>query len=348
MKMKQTIKNIIEKLTWKRIIWASICIVCILAAIILNISRVNMVKKLEDQTVISRWTDNNDWSQISCYFSNKEDVKPDRIMQIRYMVEQKLKGASIDVTSENPSARLIVDCYSAIGEVSASYGKNTFSGTAYGVGAAFFLFHPLPLVYANYFSETDLMDDYVLIDEEIAWKLFGSSNVVGKYITIKNIPHKIVGVYERVKDSMNEKAGNAKPTMYLSYNSLNKYGTNRGIKTYEIILQNPVSGFAKKNVAEVLAMDEYSVSIVENSTRYQLPSLWKILRSFPTRSMSMHGIIYPFWENIARGYEDVAVILLKIEFACLIIPILTFIIVCIWLRKIVKEKIRKRKDGKNY
>jgi len=346
--MKKKWQSIVEKITWKRIIVICICLCFLFVAIILHGVRVHLVKQLKSQNVVSRWSEENDWAQISSFFSVREDIQPEKIMQIRYTIQQKLKEESITVTDENSSARLYVDCYSANGEVVATNEENSFSGNAYGIGGDYFIFHPLNLIYGNYFSESDLLDDYVIVDKEIAWKLFGSSNVVGEYISIQNIPHMIIGVYERDSDSMNQLAGNGEPTMYLSYHSLANYGTNRGIKTYEIILQNPVTGFAKKFMDEVLAMDEDSVSMVENSSRYQLSSLWGIIRSFPVRSMSMNGIIYPFWENIARGYEDVAVRLLKFEMVCFIIPFIYIVFLCLRIRKAIVEKLRERKNKKLY
>ncbi len=346
--MKKKWEKIIEKFTWKKMIWFFISLFCIIVVVVIHGIRIHMVKQLKDQQVVESWTDQNDWAQISCFFSISEDVQEDTIKKIRYELAEKLEEASFAVDEENSSARLFVDSYSAMGEITLSFDENNFSGKAYGVGGDFFVFHPVTLVYGNYFSEANLMDDYVIIDEEIAWKLFGSSNVVGKYVTIQNIPHKIIGVYERTVSKMDELAGNDVPTLFLSYQSLAKYGTNKGIKNYEIIMPDPVSGFARNMVDEVLNMEEDRVSIVENSSRFQMDSLWEIATSFPSRSMSMNGIIYPFWENIARGYEDVAVILLKIELVLLVIPFCLCCFLFIWIRKITKRKLEQRKKKNKY
>ena len=42
-------------------------------------------------------------------------------------------------------------------------------------------------------------------------------------------------------------------------------------------------------------------------------SLLKILGAFGTRSMGLSGITFPYWENIARGYEDILAGLLLAE-----------------------------------
>ena len=48
-----------------------------------------------------------------------------------------------------------------------------------GVGGDYFRFHPLKLRSGSYLMETDLMKDRVLLDEELAWKLFGGMELTG-------------------------------------------------------------------------------------------------------------------------------------------------------------------------
>ena len=38
--------------------------------------------------------------------------------------------------------------------------------------------------------------------------------------------------------------------------------------------------------------------------------------------MNTKAIIYPYWENRARGYEDVLALLLVVEIICLIYPVI--------------------------
>lgn len=62
-----------------------------------------------------------------------------------------LQEASITETSENPSARLWVDAYSADGKITLVNGKNTLDANAIGIGGDFFMFHPLKLITGAYF-----------------------------------------------------------------------------------------------------------------------------------------------------------------------------------------------------
>lgn len=343
--MKRFLEKVKENFTWKKLILVGIFIAFLVSAFAVRLSRTHLIEKADSGKIETYWSKEDDWSHISCFFSSKESITTDDILRTRYNLEKKLKEASIEVVSENPSARLYVDAYSANGEATVSYMSNSFTANAYGVGGDFFMFHPLDLIYGSYFTEDDLMDDYIIIDEKIAWQLFGSSNVVGKYVTIADTPHKIIGVYQRSEDEMTKKAGNEKATMYMSYASLSNYGQSLGINTYEAMMPNPVTGFASDIMDKVWEKDEYSISIIESSKRYEVKQLWSVIRSFPERSMSKNGIIYPIWENVARGYEDIAARRLKAELALLIIPtVMLFAWVIITWKRIKKWRKMKKNE----
>ena len=112
------------------------------------------------------------------------------------------------------------------------------------------------------------------------------------------------------------------------------------------MMQNPVIGYASKLMDEIWGKDQYSIVIIENSIRYELKQLWSVIRSFPERSMSKNGIIYPIWENIARGYEDVAARKLKIELVLLIVPTTYLFLWVIVIWKKIKKWRKLRKDEK--
>lgn len=71
-----------------------------------------------------------------------------------YSLKNVLQEASITETSENPSARLWVDAYSADGKITLVNGRNTLDANAIGIGGDFFLFHPLKLITGSYFPVT--------------------------------------------------------------------------------------------------------------------------------------------------------------------------------------------------
>ena len=223
------------------------------------------------------------------------------------------------------SARLWVDAYSADGKITLVNGKNTLDANAIGIGGDFFMFHPLKLITGAYFSGNDLMQDYCIIDQDAAWQLFGSNDVVGMTVYIGNVPHIVTGVVQRPDSRMDKAAGLNSTVVYVSYETLSAYGTNNGINHYEIVMPNPVDEFAYGKVKEGIGIDEKNVEIVENSRRYSLPNRIKTILAFGTRSMNGKAIIYPYWENLARGYEDIIALLTVVMLLLLLYPVVTVI-----------------------
>ena len=293
----------------------------------------SMGKSQLSQTAAERWGGSEAVSQVSCFFSVGAGITEDRIMDFEHSIDKALTDASVIQESENPGARLWADAYSADGQVTISTDKASITADAVGIGGDFFLFHPVPLLYGAYFSGNDVLKDYCVIDEDAAWQLFGSSDVAGMVVYIGGIPHVVTGVVERPSGRLAEAAGLDSTLVYVSCESLEENGKSNGINHYEIVMPNPVSGFAENYIRENLGADEKETEVLENTSRYSFLSRCQLLLEFGTRSMNGKAIIYPYWENIARGYEDILALLTLFELLLVIYPIgLAMVFFCIWWR----------------
>lgn len=309
----------------KKLLWYCSALVSFLLFLILLIWSGHLAGMQDAQQMASRWSENNDAAQVSCFFSPNAEVTEDTVKSFEYSLKNTLQEASITETSENPSARLWADAYSADGKITLVNGRNTLEADAIGVGGDFFLFHPLKLISGSYFSGNDLMQDYCIIDQDAAWQLFGSNDVVGMTVYIGNVPHMVTGVVKRPEGRMEEAAGLDSTVVYVSYETLDTYGTNNGINHYEIVMPNPVSGFALEKVKEGIGVDDKNVEVLENTSRYSLLNRCKTILAFGTRSMNGKAIIYPYWENLARGYEDIIALMTVFMLLLLLYPIVTVI-----------------------
>lgn len=309
----------------KKLLWYCSALVSFLLFLILLIWSGHLAGMQDAQQMASRWSENNDAAQVSCFFSPNAEVTEDTVKSFEYSLKNTLQEASITETSENPSARLWADAYSADGKITLVNGRNTLEADAIGVGGDFFLFHPLKLISGSYFSGNDLMQDYCIIDQDAAWQLFGSNDVVGMTVYIGNVPHMVTGVVKRPEGRMEEAAGLDSTVVYVSYETLDTYGTNNGINHYEIVMPNPVSGFALEKVKEGIGVDDKNVEVLENTVRYSLLNRCKTILAFGTRSMNGKAIIYPYWENLARGYEDIIALMTVFMLLLLLYPIVTVI-----------------------
>ena len=309
----------------KKCIWYGSAVVSFLLFLLLFVWSNHLANMQDAQQMAGRWSEKGDVAQISCFFSSKAEVTEDTIKSFEYSLKNVLQEASITETSENPSARLWADAYSADGKITLVNGRNTLEANAIGIGGDFFLFHPLKLITGSYFSGNDLMQDYCVIDQDAAWQLFGSNDVVGMTVYIGNVPHIVTGVVRRPEGGMEKAAGLNSTVVYVSYETLDTYGTNNGINHYEIVMPNPVDEFAYGKVKDGIGVDEKNVEIVENSKRYSLVNRIKTIFAFGTRSMNGKAIIYPYWENLARGYEDIIALLTVFMLLLLLYPIVTII-----------------------
>lgn len=288
-----------------------------------------------EQRIARRWSSEGGTAQVSCFFSPNAGVTQDSIESFEHSLDNALKEASIEQESPNPGARLWADAYSADGTITLSTDKGSVQADALGIGGDFFLFHQLTLLSGSYFSGNDLMHDYVILDRETAWQLFGSTDVAGMLVTISGRPHMVIGVVERPSGKLYEAAGLDGPRVFVSYETLSAYGNSGGINHFEIVMPNPVKQYALNYVREQLGSQEREVEVLENSTRYGIGKRLRLLLDFGTRSMNGKAIIYPYWENVARGYEDILALLTLFQMVFAIYPsgVLLVWIVIRWKNK---------------
>ena len=288
-----------------------------------------------EQHVSKRWDSEGGVAQVSCFFSPNARITQDSIESFEHSLDSALKEASIEQDSPNPGARLWADAYSADGTITLSTDKGSIEADALGIGGDFFLFHQLQLLNGSYFSGNDLMQDYVILDRNAAWQLFGSNDVAGMTVNIGGRPHLVIGVVERPNGKLYEAAGLDGIRVFVSYETLSAYGQNSGINHFEIVMPNPVKEYALNYVREKLGTPEREVVVLENSSRYQIGKRLQVLLDFGTRSMNGKAIIYPYWENVARGYEDILALLTLFQMLFLIYPsgVLLVWIVILWKNK---------------
>ncbi len=336
----------------------------LLLAFIVTLIGKHVVKGLYAENLAKRWSKDNDFSQISCFFSEMSGFSGDNIKELEFNIADQLKKDSL--TAKNEDARLWIYAYSANGSAVVSTERETEEFKAVGVGGDFFLFHPLNLVDGNFFSESTLNDDRIVIDRDVAWRLFGSTDVVGRIVEISGQRHIIVGVIEREKGRINDLAGNNVPTVYMSYSSLNRNGQITYLNMYEALLPNPVAGYAKKLIEEKIPVGEESREIVENTGRFHWTKLIMNVKNFGIRGMNGKAIVYPYWENIARGVEDYLTPVAVLGFLLYLFPAVLVLLLLfrLWKKRTIhkddikkflsdrfeeyKEKRRKVKNGEIY
>lgn len=339
-----------EKSKKTRIIVFVVCLVCLVLFIILGFVRTNIINKLPTETAGERWANGGkDACLTSCNFSANTNIDTLAIATIRETINDKLKQSSFDV--ENKDKRVWLDAYSAdIGDVEVRGSRSIIlkaKGTA--VGGDFFAINSFKLVKGNYFSDSDLMNDYVVIDKRLAFNVFGSSDVVGMPIIIGDVSFTVAGVVEPLSGKAGEIAQGTRSRVYVNYNRYfqgkqnssneensknskekkpeNKPADNSKITCYQAVLPEPIKEYGHEAVRQAVynLCGENGYEIVDNSKRYSYKNTWEHLKKLGEDVVVENEMGYMFWENAAR-INQVYVQIIYVIRLVLIIPVVLWIL----------------------
>ncbi len=268
-------------LKYKKTVFVIFNIILVLCALLCLIFLNHDFMKLYAQQAGIRFSDKDTkYSQISVFMdADKRKVKSD-LSAIRTSYVKSLrnegyidKDQSIGGDSDkNP----FLDAYSLEKDLDIKRSGSTYSVTAVIVGGDYFTFHPLPLKEGSYFSEEDVDKHRIVIDENLAWMIFGSNDVSGMEVYIDNHIYTIAGISEVDKDDAYKYSAGSKNRIYIPFDTYekdlkkpaqtsnsdsdtNNDSTNKGnegyevddslkITTYEALLPNPIQSYALNTV----------------------------------------------------------------------------------------------------
>ncbi|MBR1456408.1 MAG: ABC transporter permease [Oscillospiraceae bacterium] len=329
--MKKRIRSIKKIALWVlNVLLALAALACVI-----GISR--LAGLLNTQKEAERWRGDNELSfaQLSCFIPNDESIGLDDVYTFRYAMLDKFHEAALDVDNDST---LFVDAWSTGGKAVASTSLGKGDAVVTAVGGAFFDFHPIRLLSGNYFTEGDLMQDRVLLDEDLAWLLFGGTDLAGLELRIDNVPFVVAGVIEREQDFASKKAYTDGMGLFMSYDAYKALHEEAGVTCYELVMAEPVKNFAVSFVREKFPIG--GGVILENSGRFRAGRLLDLLRDFGVRSMQSRSISYPYWENAARCVEDWCTLLLLLAIVFALCPAVTLLVL---LRRYLRLGRRKLK-----
>lgn len=283
------------------------------------------------------------FAQIACFLPEDSGKAEADIQLFRETLAQKFVDASLEAPE---GASLYIDAYSGTSNLSVTGDHGAAEVKAIGVGGNFFHFHPLRLRSGSYISQNDFMQDRVVLDETLAWQLFGGFDVAGLTVTINGQLFQVAGVVRRESDFATKEAYLDGASLFLSYSAMAALNESSKITCYEIVMPDPISGFAKGIVTE--NFDTKLGDVVENSRRYSLENLFDVIGDFGKRSMRNNGVIYPYWENAVRLTEDYLAGLLVLMLLFGLCPAVTLLVLVIRLIirtwRTVKKQVPARLD----
>lgn len=317
----------------------AICLLAVLLVLAGNAVLGHMRNSVSTQQPEERWSSNGDnAAHIAAYYPEDEGVTDAEIKGYRNSLDTALTEASVEIKKD---ARRYLDAYSCSGsvEIAKEGSKEGTKVNVTAVGGDFFFIHPQQLLSGNYISESELMNDKVVIDEYTAWLIFGSTNVSGKYITISGKYFYVAGVVKPHDSLAAKKTYGIRSRIYMSYSAYSKLvNSNANITCYEIVFPDMITNFAYNEMKKVLGVttdedsvdessinDEKGIQVVNVTTRFRYRKLWNVMMSYGERSSEINGIVYPYWENECRRIEDFGVLILIWNMIFLVIAIIEII-----------------------
>ena len=261
---------------------------------------------LETQKAAERWQGDNPqrYSQVSAFLPVDANVGLEEIYTFRGVMLERLREALPDQNDRS----LFVDAWSASAKLHVASDGGRGEARAVAVGGSFFQFHPLLLLDGSYIAEGDLMQDRVLLDEDLAWLLFGGTELSGMEMRIEGKPFVVAGVIRREQDFASRKAYTDGMGLFMSFEALRQLDETASVSCYEAAMAEPVRHFALNLLREKFPLGDGAA--LENTGRFSYGRLLDVIGQFGSRSMQSRGILYPYWENAARCVEDWCALLL--------------------------------------
>lgn len=316
------------------IVLAAVNAVSLLIFAVLSAAGSGLKYSLEDQCAAERWAADQGYAQVSVFYEERSAMDINSVFTARVNMEKKLEENSI--ASEKEGARVWTDAFSTSQKkISVSAGRSSADANLIATGGDFFLFHPMDIISGYYYSDSDVMQDRVLIDNVLAWQLYGASDVTGKPVIINGKYFFISGVFRQSDNSDIEKVYGTSPRIFMSYEGFELLGGETAAFTcYEACLPNTVTGMGRRMTAEVLSVPDgetvsetnpasggsNSAVVVENSSRYSLKNRFSVMKNADMRSVVDKAIVYPYWENAARITEGRSARLLAAQIFFLMLP----------------------------
>lgn len=323
-----------SRVTVRRLLTGSGMLILALASFI---SLTVIKNSFASQTAAKRWQSGDvRYTQLSCFIDSDEGCTPDKIESLVSGIDKKMTGESLDLSWTY--------CFSGETTLTVERGDQSVTARAICTGGDFFHFHPQSMIGGWYYNADSRSGDGVMIDMQLAWKLFGGYNLEGMSVNIGNHQCPITGVVYSPENSLENKLYETTPTIYVPYSLLLTIDRTADVTCFEAVLPNPVKNFGMGMLESTVSFSEQNYEILENTDRMGFIPGITMLADFGTRTQKTSGVYYPFWENAARAGESWNSLLAVLTALFAIYPIILCIIYIAKLIGFIKLAIIKKKN----
>lgn len=196
---------------------------------------------------------------------------------------------------------------------SISGPKDTASATTTVCAGDFFVFHNMKFISGSGFLNDTSNPMGVVLDKNLAWKIFGAIDVVGMTLYIGDEEYTVSGVCEPYgKTGVRGYTYGESPRLYMSYPGFAKVGSGN-FTCYEAAMPNPVRSFAKNIFDSVVSVNGNTADETEATARFTLKNRFDNMKKLKYSWISSNRISYPYWENEARVYDYRCAVMMVVE-----------------------------------
>ena len=311
----------------KKIIFPAVCVLLTLAAVICFIRIHTLSNSLTSQQAAERWQGESEteFKQLSAFFSEGDNFSINSVGAFRSALVSQLKSSSYD---DSEIESLFNDCWSV--ETTAALSSERVASTSVSViavGGDYFFFHPIRLISGSYISDEDFASSRILIDEELAWLLFGGTDVAGQIVYIETEPYAIAGVIEREQDAASLSAYTGGRGIYMLYSALQTFSEDTMLTCYEVIMPEPVTGYALTFFNKTITAED--AEKVENTGRFATATLIKNITRLSSLAVKSGAVEYPYWENAAKLVLTSCTLLMLAGMLLAFIPFVTVVFLAV-------------------
>ena len=310
--------------------------VLLLLALILLLIAARLPKPLQSEFQAERWAGESGerYLQFACILTPGKLLEPPAVYSFRESALKKIAESDFALSSDGSA---ICDAWSTSGRVKVAGARGSFDAAALAVGGRFFDFHPQTLLSGVYLTETDLLKDRVVLDEQLAWMLFGASDVAGMTVAIGEQEFRVAGVVAQSTDRFTRAAGGQPPTIYLCDESRSLL-TGDPVSCYETVLPDPVKGFARSVAEDPFARQGV---VVQCTGRFSLASSLRRCVTLAQQSVRTSAAVFPLWENAAVIAETACALLRGAALLLLLFPAVLLIAAAAMLLRRGKGIVRR-------
>lgn len=347
----------IDKKWLKRLIISGCCIVLFITAQVLS----HHISQPYRQRLLSeRWSENEQYTELTLFFSELTTWSAEEVRSFRQdITEDYLQNAGF--SGQEEEAISYVDACSFDTALTVKTEKAETETIITVTEGAYFQFQPMELLHGSYFWGQEDYTDLVVLDELLAWKLFGSSNVSGMTVTVDHQIFTVSGVVKEEGLYADVDFYGKKPRMYMQYSAYQKLiraqkqsaamalekdrsstGTEKGFTVYQLLLPEPVKNYGDAWVQDLLSGSDKIVDIQKQEDRFSAGNLFGILGRYAKRTLTQPGLSYPYWENAVRMAEDYAAMLWVLSILFLVFPLYTLLAFLYAKKKDIRRIFRIR------